>query len=76
MPTFIEYSHTNMDYERNLFLQQLGFGIWPLAIVAGIAWGFMTDRKPFAKGLISGSVICLALPVLAYIDAIFSGGLR
>ena len=75
-PTFIEYTYTSPDYERNLMLRQVFVGFWPILIIVGIVWGRMTGREQFANGLMTGGAVCLALPTLAFISAIFSGGLR
>ena len=75
LPTFIEYSYTSLNYQSNLLLGQLSLAFWPISIVAGIIWGLKTERKQFAYGLITGASLCIALPVLGVIIAIFSGGL-
>ena len=75
-PTFIEYTYTSPDYERNLMLRQVFVGFWPILIIVGIVWGRMTGREQFANGLMTGGAICVAMPTLAFISAVFSGGLR
>ena len=37
----------------------LGFVIWPISIIGGIIWGYKTDRKPFAYGVMTAG--CLTL---------------
>jgi hypothetical protein len=75
-PSYIEYAYTSPDIERNLMLRQVFLGFWPILIIVGIVWGRMTGREQFANGLMTGGAVCLALPTLAFINAIFSGGLR
>ncbi len=75
LPTFIEYSYISLDYHSNLLLRELSLTFWPISIVAGIIWGLKTDRKKLAYGLITGASLCIAIPVLGFIFAIFSGGL-
>ena len=74
--SFIHYSYMSPDYERNLMLRQAFLGFWPILIIVGIVWGRMTGREQFANGLMTGGAVCVALPTLAFINAIFSGGLR
>ena len=75
-PTFIKYTYTSPDYERNLMLRQVFVGFWPILIIVGIVWGRMTGREQFANGLMTGGAVCVAMPTLAFISAVFSGGLR
>tara|TARA_Y100001958_G_scaffold159317_1_gene160304 strand:- start:2346 stop:2867 length:522 start_codon:yes stop_codon:yes gene_type:complete len=76
IPTFIEYSYSDTYGEAKSLLRQLNFAFWPMLILTGIAWGLKTEKKPFVSGLMYGSAVWISLPIVVYINAILSGGLR
>jgi hypothetical protein len=70
-PTFIEYaSISSWEYETEPLLRNLGCGVLPISMIAGIIWGFKTDKKPFAYGIITAGVI----PFVGFILMIFMLG--
>ena len=42
-------------------LEILGFLIMPISFIGGIIWGFKTDRKPFAYGIISAVAVAFVV---------------
>ena len=76
VPTFIEYSYSDTYGETKSLLRQLNFAFWPMLILSGIVWGLKTEKKPFVSGLMYGSAVWISLPIIVYINAILSGGLR
>ena len=76
VPTFIEYSYSDTYGETKSLLRQLNFAFWPMLILTGIIWGLKTEKKPFVSGLMYGSAVWISLPIIVYINAILSGGLR
>ena len=72
----IEYSYSDTYGETKSLLRQLNFAFWPMLILTGIVWGLKTEKKPFVSGLIYGSAVWISLPIIVYINAILSGGLR
>ena len=73
---YIGYTYTSSDYERNVFIREIILANWPLLIIAGLIFSIKYGDKPFAKGLMVGGAICVALPGFVFLHAIFSGGLR
>ena len=39
--------------------------IWPISIIGGLIWGFKTDRKPFAYGIMTAGLLAIVLPFAA-----------
>ena len=74
-PSFIEYAYTSPDIERNLCFDKSSSDFGPSSSLWGCP-GRMTGREQFANGPMTGGAVCVALPTLAFINAIFSGGLR
>tara|TARA_Y100000768_G_scaffold377180_1_gene350089 strand:- start:1245 stop:1583 length:339 start_codon:yes stop_codon:yes gene_type:complete len=72
---YIAYTYTSSDYERNVFIRELILSHWPLLIVAGLLLTIKYGDKPFAKGVMIGGSICVALPGFVFLHAILSGGL-
>ena len=72
---YIAYTYTSSDYERNVFIRELILSHWPLLIVAGLLLTIKYGDKPFAKGVMVGGSICVALPGFVFLHAILSGGL-
>jgi len=67
-PTYIEYvSIGSWEYETPSYLRNLGCGIWPISMIAGLIWGFKTDRKPFSYGLMAAGVLSITLPFVGFI---------
>ena len=42
-------------------LEIIGFLIMPISFIGGIIWGFKTDRKPFAYGIISAVAVAFVV---------------
>mgnify|MGYP001185276781 CR=1 FL=1 len=70
IPTFVEYlSVGSWDYDMDPHLQNLGLGIWPILMIAGIIWGYKTDRKPFAYGIMTAGVLIITIPFVLFAGA-------
>ena len=72
---YIDYTHTSSDYERNVFIREIILANWPILIIAGLIFSIKYGDKPFAKGVMVGGSICVALPGFVFLHAILSGGL-
>ncbi len=67
IPTFMEYvSVGSWDYDMDPHLQNLGLGMWPILMIAGIIWAYKTDRKPFAYGIITAGVLFITIPFVLF----------
>ena len=67
IPTFMEYlSIGSWDYDMDPHLQNLGLGIWPILMIAGIIWGYKTDRKPFAYGIMTAGVLFITISFVLF----------
>ena len=75
MPTYIGYTYTDSDFEKNQQIRHATLLFWPILMLVGIVWGLMSNRKQFAYGLMAGGALCISIPIIAFIDAIMSGGL-
>jgi hypothetical protein len=63
-----------MASERGQDLFFFGLIIWPISIIGGIIWGFKTNRKPFAYGILSASLLVvggLFIGVIYLLEFIF-----
>ncbi len=68
-PVWVSYWSEELDYEADefRFLHAVPVFIWPISFIGGIIWGFKTDRKPFAYGIMTAGLLALLLPVAAMI---------
>ena len=57
----IDESDTTRD-----IIETLAFVIWPISFIGGIIWGFATDKKPFAYGIMAAGVLSIVLPFVGF----------
>ena len=68
------FSYYSDDYPENQdVIAMVMCLLWPVAIIAGVVWGYATGRKPFAYGLMSfcalvaiGVILLFGLLVMAF----------
>lgn len=53
------------DATRDI-IETLAFVIWPISFIGGIIWGFATDKKPFAYGIMAAGVLSIVLPFVGF----------
>ena len=66
-PIYFEYWADDMASERGQYLFFFGLIIWPISIIGGIIWGFKTNRKPFAYGILSAGLLVVGGPFFGVI---------
>ena len=64
-PTEVNYWSEEIEDRGNF--EFLPLVIWPISFIGGIIWGFKTDRKPFAYGIMTAGLLALVLPFVALI---------
>jgi len=63
------------EMERNNEIYDfLSLIIWPISIIGGIIWGFKTDRKPFAYGIMTAGLLAIVLPFVVLLLVIMLFG--
>ena len=75
-PVWVSYWSEELEYEADEFRPILAVPvyIWPISLIGGIIWGFKTDRKPFAYGIMTAGMLALLLPVAAVIGIVLFFG--
>ena len=73
-PTFIEYAYAGVQHSISDEVRTIAPFMWPISLFAGIAWGYKTDRKPFAYGLMTGGVASLLLPTAVFLFVVITIG--